>query len=256
MCSSGVGFNPAVGDKHLQFDLFGLYNGVFLMNDLQTGSIWSHLEGVALQGPLAGQRMEIIPLVHSTWEAWSEGHPDTLVLSEDTQWNDRYRSRRIGSPGLGPAFVQSIGHWDSRLPEATLVLGVEAGRAHAAYPLEVLSAHDFVVNDELDSQPIVAWFAPGSTSALAYSRVVGDEMLEFHASENGGFEDSTTGSTWDLQGLAIAGPLAGTQLRFVPSFITEWYGWAAHHPDTAIYDYELAESLIGVGTAEPRRRGR
>ncbi len=32
------------------------------------------------------------------------------------------------------------------------------------------------------------------------------------------------------------GELAGLQLTFVTSFFTEWYGWAAFHPETAIYD--------------------
>ena len=54
------------------------------MRDRQTSTVWSHLEGVALRGPLAGSRMELIPLVHATWEQWRGLHPDTLVLSEDT----------------------------------------------------------------------------------------------------------------------------------------------------------------------------
>ena len=96
------------------------------MKDLQTGSIWSHLEGVGLRGPLTGTRMEIVPLVHATWEQWRSLHPDTLVLSEDTRWKRNYRSRQIGRSGLGGAFVRSLENWDGRLPEATLVLGVEA----------------------------------------------------------------------------------------------------------------------------------
>jgi hypothetical protein len=32
--------------------------------------------------------------------------------------------------------------------------------------------------------------------------------------------------------LAVEGELAGAQLTFGTSFFTEWYGWAAFHPDT------------------------
>ena len=37
-------------------------------------------------------------------------------------------------------------------------------------------------------------------------------------------------------GLAIEGEFAGVQLAFVTSFFTEWYGWAAFHPETSIYE--------------------
>ena len=223
------------------------------MKDLQTGSIWSHLEGVGLRGPLTGTRMEIVPLVHATWEQWRSLHPDTLVLSEDTRWKRNYRSRRIGRSGLGGAFVRSLENWDGRLPEATLVLGVEADGIYVAYVLDVLKAHDSVVNDRVAGQDIVVWHTADASSASAYSRLVDGQVLDFRVSEGGDFIDATTGSTWNLQGLATGGRPAGTRLRFITSFITEWYGWAAHHPETEIYDYDMAMELIGPGNTAPGR---
>ena len=79
--------------------------------------------------------------------------------------------------------------------------------------------------------------------------------LEFRVVSENRFEDAATGSTWDLQGLAVAGELKGTRLEYVPSFITEWYGWAAFHPETAIYDYELAKQVVGVAAESDARRG-
>ena len=224
MCISGVGFNPTVEGQHLTFDLFGLYNGVFAMKDHQTGTVWSHLDGAALQGALIGSRLEVIALVHVTWDEWRTLHPDTLVLSADTEWKDRYHSRSLGRPGLSRPFIRSLERWDSRLPEATLVLGVEVKGAYAAYPLKVLEVRDLVVNDELAGKPIVAWYVPQAISTAAYSRVVGGRTLDFHVSDDGRFQDVQTGSRWDLQGLAISGPLEGTQLRHATSFISEWYG--------------------------------
>ena len=49
------------------------------MADRQTGSIWSHLDGLAMQGSLQGTEMEIIPLLHTTWEEWVELNPDTWI---------------------------------------------------------------------------------------------------------------------------------------------------------------------------------
>ena len=52
----------------------------------------------------------------------------------------------------------------------------------------------------------------------------------------GAIRDLQTGSLWSADGLALEGDLAGVQLAFVTSFFTEWYGWAAFHPDTLIYE--------------------
>ena len=45
-----------------------------------------------------------------------------------------------------------------------------------------------------------------------------------------------TGTVWDRSGRAVAGPDTGAELGFVTSFVTEWYGWAAYHPNTGIFD--------------------
>ena len=59
--------------------------------------------------------------------------------------------------------------------------------------------------------------------------------LDVARSADGVITDLQTGSTWHPDGLALEGDLAGVQLAFVTSFFTEWYGWAAFHPDTLIY---------------------
>ena len=48
--------------------------------------------------------------------------------------------------------------------------------------------------------------------------------------------ETETGSTWDTGGHAVDGPLTGASLKFVPSFISEWYGWSGYHPETGLYE--------------------
>ena len=40
----------------------------------------------------------------------------------------------------------------------------------------------------------------------------------------------------NASGKAVDGPLKGASLTYVFSFISEWYGWSAYHPETAIYE--------------------
>ena len=51
------------------------------MYDRQTRSLWSQLGLQAVTGALAGTRLAILPVEHTTWEDWRRRHPDTQVLS-------------------------------------------------------------------------------------------------------------------------------------------------------------------------------
>lgn len=48
----------------------------------QTESLWSQIGRQAISGPLRGQRLEMIPLLHTTWGRWRKEHPDGLSSPE------------------------------------------------------------------------------------------------------------------------------------------------------------------------------
>ncbi len=56
--------------------------GQALIEDVETGSVWSPLEGVAISGPLQGKRLERVPYLRSYWYAWSAYRPETRVIRE------------------------------------------------------------------------------------------------------------------------------------------------------------------------------
>ena len=129
-------------------------------------------------------------------------------------------------------FQATLSSVDDRLPENELVVGVDNNGAAIAYVLADLPDGPAVIEDTLGGLDIVV-FADASTDfGIAYSAIVGGETLDF--SVDGGLYVDASGSTWSSSGLAVSGALAGTQLEFVTSFVTEWYGWAAYHPDTEI----------------------
>ncbi|MEX2598387.1 MAG: DUF3179 domain-containing protein, partial [Dehalococcoidia bacterium] len=53
--------------------------GDLTMRDLETGSLWSSIQGLALEGPLAGTHLEQVPSFAAFWFAWSDFHPDTAL---------------------------------------------------------------------------------------------------------------------------------------------------------------------------------
>jgi hypothetical protein len=233
--SSQAAFDPRLDDgRRLTFQLIGSYRGTIAIADYETVSIWAPFLGVCLFGALEGRRLRPVPAVLSAWCDWVELFPGTYVL--DGQGELRDRAEEI-LPGAHDAPVGKLkeSDLDDRLPPNELVLGVEAGGSGRAYPLGALAKVGGAVNDTLGGADIVVLSLPGRWPALAFERSVDGQVLAFERLPDGRIVDSETRSVWHLSGEALAGPLAGTRLRFVPSHTEEWYVWAAYHPETGIF---------------------
>lgn len=75
-------------------------------------------------------------------------------------------------------------------------------------------------------------------TGIAYSRQVNGQISEFVEAKTDGrllLQDVATGTRWNLEGIGISGPLLAERLQFVPSIISEWYGWSAYHPETELF---------------------
>jgi hypothetical protein len=202
------------------------------MTDRETGTLWTHFDGVSLSGPLLGERLKFLPIKITTWDEWQNLYPHTTVLDWNTGFESRYRPITPGASVGNDADFN-----DTRLAVNALMIGVESNGQFKSYPHQLIDRDGSVVNDVLGDAPIVVFHTPVGDAGLAYSRVVNDQTLTFQleiASINI-YSDVETGTLWNSTGLAIDGTLAGSQLDFVPSFNTEWYGWSEYHPTTAIY---------------------
>ena len=211
-------------------------DGAFRMKDRETGTIWTHLDGKAIAGLLEGQRLRMVPIPQTTWGQWKADFADTLVLDPDTPFRDRYvRPVQIGVYNPNEAI-----YGDDRLPSNTLVVGVEVEGVFKGYPLDELESAGGVVNDTLAGKPIVVVYDSIARTGLAYLRQLDGRTLEFDNVSEDGYEvrDRETGSLWDAHGRTVEGAYGEARLEFVLSFISEWYGWSAYHPDTLLYGAE------------------
>ena len=242
VCSSGVGFDPALEDQTLHFELSGLYNAVMVMSDDKTDTVWSHLTGEGLDGKYKGKSLPMLPTYNVTWGEWRERHPDTTLVAPDPRYAKGYAPSDLGRKGLGqgksfdgshlnPFFKKSLAKpVDARLPGNALVLGVTAGEASRAYPLDAI--HGKVLLDELGGMPLA--ILVGGGGAMAFDRRLDRKTLTL-AAKDGKIQDGETGSTWDPEGRAVDGPLKGKALAPVFALVTEWYGWAGFRAETGIY---------------------
>jgi len=117
-----------------------------------------------------------------------------------------------------------------------------------AYPLSTLSDVG-VINDSQGGRDLVVFHTSGTSSALgdrtiAAAQDVGatgvfdpnldGQKLTFQR-DGEAMVDAETGSTWNILGQAIDGPLAGEQLEPIVHGDHFWFSWAAFKPDTIIY---------------------
>ncbi len=81
LCRSALVFERNVAGERLDFLTSGfLLNSNKIMYDVQTGSLWSHLRGVGIGGPLLGTELTLRSVNHMRWSDWLAENPNTEVL--------------------------------------------------------------------------------------------------------------------------------------------------------------------------------
>lgn len=251
LCNSALAFQRRLGDRLLTFGVSGfLYQSDLVMYDRQTESLWSQIEGRAIAGHLTGRTLERVPIQTVTWDQWRQAHPEGKVLSRDTGVDRDYgRNPYLGYDEAADDPFAFSGDPDPRLAPKERVLGLgETGADPTALLLSSL-ARERVVALTVNGDPVVAWAVGGLRSALdtkeissgrqiaatgAFNPVLGKQQLTFAAGGGETFIDRQTGSTWDILGRAVTGPLAGQRLQPVSHLDTFWFAWAAFHPDTRL----------------------
>ena len=234
-------FARSIEGQELTFGVSGkLIMNAVVLYDHQTETLWSQFLAEGVQGPLTGVRMELLPSQLTTWGAWTAQHPDTLLLDRGYSLfrNDRYEGYYVS----GQAGILGETNRDDRLPTKELVIGLRHGRDVIAYAYRDLASIE-VLNDAYDGEPIVVTFDPDSQTAAVFERTVDGRTLTFERGDPTTMRDTETGSLWSaVQGVALDGPLKGTRLAQLPSFVSFWFSWSDFYPRTAVYQPDRTPS--------------
>ena len=213
------------------------------MYDHQTRSLWSHITGEAIQGPLKGKRLK--PLASTpqiAWKTWSLNYPRTQVLSVPTRggmreslnqdvYADYHASQRAGVSGME--------YTDDRLPNKTLVVGVQVPTKDGttqfrAYPLTHFTKTP-VINDTLGEVPLLIFHDKTSFATAVFTRNVAGAVRTFSVQDKHLVEDKV-GTSWNLiTGEATSRKEKGTRLERLPAVNIYWFAWARYYPETSIY---------------------
>ena len=223
--------------QHLTFGVSGkLIMNALVMYDHQTDTLWSHFTGDAVEGPLKGDKLQILSALHTTWGQWLALHPDTVALDKFGYGSRDGYTSYYDSDQTG---IIEETNTDDRLPPKTLVAAVSIGDQHKAYSVGDLREHP-VVNDTFADVPLLVVYHAGSATSAIFEREVDGELLEFTALpvdwEDAPLVMDQEGTTWHgLSGMALDGPRAGEQLRRMQTHYSFWFAWKDWRPETDVW---------------------
>ncbi len=158
---------PVIDGEVHHFEELGLYDGLVLLGDKETKSYWHHITGESLYGPLAGKRIPVQNIFHTTVEEALENYPDIHVAISDARMRENVgvlgRLRR----GLGRMFRNTMGKADARRDDMDIGLGVWAGDKARYYPYDEVRASGDVIFDTFEGRRMVVFYAPNALALLA-----------------------------------------------------------------------------------------
>lgn len=195
LCGTGTAFSTLHG-KAKTFGVSGLlYNSDLLLYDRETESLWSQIAAKAIAGPLRGESLKLLPIVHTTWVDWRTRYPDTTVLSTDTGYSRDYQRSPYAGYENSDRLLFPVGRLDRRYHPKEQVIGVAINGHYKVYPFSELARTAGEVSDEIGGRKVLVRFDKAQRSAQVF---------------NAGGEP-------------------------IPSLTGFWFAWMAFHPDSAVF---------------------
>ncbi|MBT3220894.1 MAG: DUF3179 domain-containing protein [Proteobacteria bacterium] len=149
VCNAGVVTSPVIDGRTHRFREIGVYNGQMIFADDESGTLWNHLTGEALHGPLIDKSLPVSMLTFRTAAQARAANPDLLIFQSGRhrlmQRVMRFVIRRIlgagGRQWLPPHFARTLPETiDNRLPRMTMGLAVIVDKAAIFYPMSAVEA--------------------------------------------------------------------------------------------------------------------
>jgi len=260
LTSTGLVFAATAADSaQIELGVSGmvLNSNLVLYDRRHEKTLYPQMIYVGISGAHKGQRLQLWPVVETTWGLWRTLHPHTTVVQAATGL-DRYPDYMralysLDSYGHYPygnyrsdhrmiIFPLTTAQPSDLLPAKEMVLGLRVAGESRAYPFSRMPTKA-VINDRVGDRDVLVLYDAETTTAIPYSRVVRGQVLTFRILSHSGdlllaFADVETGSEWNMRGEALAGPRKGAQLEQIPAYNSMWFGWSAYWPQTRLWNGE------------------
>lgn len=227
VCRTGRVFSPFVQGKYAAFRLVGMDHFNAMFEDADSRSWWQQATGIAVAGPLKGQRLAEVPSAQMTLGDWQMLYPNSLTLQPDPGFKSRYDSLKGYDEGTIKSHLEKrdSGSWQFK----SWVVGIESGGKSKAYDWNNLVSSR-VIPDVIGQTHLLLTIEQNNKTfhALSYN----DSLSFQYDSSTRTLQDVNTRSTWQLDGSCTDGPLKGAQLQPVQAYQEFWHSWRTFHPGT------------------------
>ncbi|PTM59157.1 DUF3179 domain-containing (seleno)protein [Desmospora activa] len=167
ICHGATSMVPVLDDGQLyHFSCIGIYNGMALLQDKETGSYWDHISGECLHGPKKGEMMELVPVEHITVERALKRWPDISIAFSKQPWHRRIILQPLmnffGDRGLFPPYFRfSMGKKDTRLSDMVSGLGIYTKKkTKRFYTIQTIREAGGKLIDQVDGRPVTIALGP------------------------------------------------------------------------------------------------
>lgn len=235
VCNSGTSLVPTIDGEVLHFENVGLYDAIFVMQDIESKTLWNHISGEALYGPHVGKTLGPVGnLLQMNVTEALEYDPEIQVAISDRPFIGRTRgpgpaNSRSADSQLSGMFSETLGEEDTRRPRMDMGLGIWTSESRIYYPMEEIRARGNAFIDTLDGREVLVFINPGSSTPMALfvdgakSAVLdgSDVQLDSGAIVRSGMYLDADGTRHE---------------RELPQQIfTRWYGYALTFPGATVY---------------------
>jgi hypothetical protein len=201
-----------------------LVNSNLIAYDRGTESRWPQVLGTATAGPLERSALREFRVTWTTWERWTDAHPETTTITEETGYARDYDDDPYGSynPRSGyyadgdPMFATM--NEDDRLEPKEVVIGARSADGAFAVRRGRLR-EERLIGTEVGEAPSLVAYDPTLDTGYAYRNPEGAAV-------------SVEG-----EGYALGGEDYGADdlpLEGVNAFDAMWFAWAGFYPDTVL----------------------
>lgn len=202
------------------------------MQDLQTGSLWSQINGECISGILEGKKLSPLPATHTRYNEFKELYPTGLLLkkSEKGESGSPYDSYFENPDKLG---IFGRANSFQKLDGKDKVYGLNPGERQIAVSEDYLIQNGFAIILENNPPIIITYDDEGKTVAAFALRDHSQTDLGNIRIEDNTLFLSGDNATWDSRtGKAKSGD--ADSLDPIPAISAYWFAWISFFPDTEL----------------------
>lgn len=236
LTGTGIAWDRNINGKETTFGVSGkLYNTNLMPYDRETDSYWSQIRMDCVNGSLINTTIETHSIIETTWATWKKLYPQSQVMNTETGFSRDYQAYPYGDYRTNHSnIIFPLSKLDERLPAKERVLALLSGTTKRVYSINLFE-EDRVIEDTFDGKEIIVIGSKEENYIVAFekSEIINlapiSDMHPFIAQdENGSFVS--------IAGRVLGGPLTGTHLNPIESFMGYWMAFGAFYEGIEIYE--------------------